>query len=47
VYDIEKVRWDFPILEREVNGRPIVYLDNAATSQKPLQVVETLTTMRP
>jgi cysteine desulfurase / selenocysteine lyase len=43
VYDIEKVRRDFPILEREVNGRPLVYLDNAATSQKPRQVVETLT----
>jgi cysteine desulfurase / selenocysteine lyase len=43
VYDIEKVRRDFPILEREVDGRPLVYLDNAATSQKPRQVVETLT----
>ena len=43
MYDIEKVRRDFPILEREVNGRPLVYLDNAATSQKPLQVVEALT----
>jgi cysteine desulfurase/selenocysteine lyase len=43
VYDIEKVRRDFPILEREVNGKPLVYLDNAATSQKPRQVVETLT----
>ena len=43
MYDIEKVRRDFPILEREVNGGPLVYLDNAATSQKPRQVVETLT----
>ncbi|QYJ16391.1 Cysteine desulfurase SufS [Rubrobacter xylanophilus DSM 9941] len=42
MYDVLKVRRDFPILEREVNGRPLVYLDNAATSQKPLQVVRTL-----
>jgi cysteine desulfurase/selenocysteine lyase len=43
VYDVETVRRDFPILEREVNGRPLVYLDNAATSQKPRQVIQTLT----
>jgi len=42
MYDVLKVRRDFPILEREVNGRPLVYLDNAATSQKPLQVIRTL-----
>ncbi|BAY27348.1 SufS subfamily cysteine desulfurase [Calothrix sp. NIES-2100] len=36
------VRADFPILHQEVNGKPLVYLDNAATSQKPLQVLNTL-----
>jgi cysteine desulfurase / selenocysteine lyase len=38
----DKVRADFPILKQEVNGKPLVYLDNAATSQKPLQVIDTL-----
>ena len=41
-FDIEKVREDFPILKRKINGKPIVYLDNAATSQKPRQVIETV-----
>ena len=36
MYDINKVREDFPILSREVYGKPLVYLDNAATTQKPL-----------
>lgn len=43
MYDIEEVRKDFPILRREVYGRPLVYLDNAATVQKPHQVVEAMT----
>ena len=38
--DVEKIREDFPILKREVNGRPLVYLDNAATSQTPIQVID-------
>lgn len=38
--DIEKIRSDFPILSREINGKPIVYLDNAASTQKPKQVSE-------
>lgn len=38
------LRKDFPILHQEVNGRPLVYLDNAATSQKPQQVLEALDT---
>jgi cysteine desulfurase / selenocysteine lyase len=38
----DKVRGDFPILNQEVNGKPLVYLDNAATSQKPLQVINKL-----
>ncbi len=40
--DIEKIRQNFPILHQEVNGKPLVYLDNAATSQKPKQVIEAL-----
>lgn len=38
--DIEKIRADFPILKREVSGRPLIYLDNAATSQTPRCVVD-------
>jgi len=40
--DVEKLRKDFPILRREVHGRPLVYFDNAATSQKPQQVIDAL-----
>lgn len=43
MYDVNKVREDFPILGREVYGRPLVYLDNAATTQKPRCVVEAIT----
>ena len=43
MYDVEHVRRDFPILERQVNGWRINYLDNAATSQKPRSVIEALT----
>ncbi len=39
-FDIEAVRRDFPILASEVNGRPLVYLDSAASTQKPRQVIE-------
>ena len=39
-YDVARVRHDFPILARELNGRPIAYLDNAATSQTPEPVVD-------
>ena len=42
MYDINKVREDFPILSRQVYGRPLVYLDNAATTQKPLQVLDAM-----
>ena len=42
MYDINKVREDFPILGREVYGRPLVYLDNAATTQKPLCVLDAM-----
>ncbi|WP_291974723.1 cysteine desulfurase [Lutibacter sp.] len=40
--DIKKVRADFPILKRKINGKPLVYLDNAATSQKPQVVIDSL-----
>lgn len=43
ILDVEKVRKDFPILHQEVNGNPLVYLDNAATTQKPQQVIDALT----
>lgn len=42
-YDIEKIRGDFPILASQVYGKPLVYLDNGASAQKPRQVIETLT----
>lgn len=43
MYDIQKIREDFPILSREVYGKPLVYLDNGATTQKPRCVVEAIT----
>ena len=42
MYPIEKIRADFPILSRQVYGRPLVYLDNAATTQKPLCVLDAM-----
>ena len=42
VFDVERIREDFPILQRSVRGKPLVYLDNAATTQKPRPVLETL-----
>ena len=41
-FDVQKVRRDFPILHQKVHGKPLVYLDNAATTQKPLAVIEAL-----
>lgn len=41
-YDIEKVRKDFPILEREIYGKPLVYFDNGATTQKPRVVIDAM-----
>ena len=38
LFDVDAIRADFPILSREVHGRPLVYLDNAASAQKPVQV---------
>ncbi len=42
MYDINKIREDFPILQRQVYGKPLVYLDNAATTQKPLCVLDAM-----
>ena len=42
MYDVNKIREDFPILSRQVYGRPLVYLDNAATTQKPLCVLDAM-----
>ena len=39
-YDVVSIRNDFPILGRSVHGKPLVYLDNAASSQRPVQVVD-------
>ena len=41
-FDVEKVRMDFPILSRTVNGKPLIYFDNAATSQTPQQVIDVI-----
>lgn len=43
MYDIARVRADFPILSRQVNGRPLVYLDNGASAQKPQAVIDAVT----
>jgi cysteine desulfurase/selenocysteine lyase len=43
MYNIEQIREDFPILSREVYGKPLIYLDNGATTQKPKCVVESIT----
>ena len=43
MYNISKIREDFPILSRTVYGKPLVYLDNGATTQKPRCVVESIT----
>ncbi|MBA85031.1 MAG: cysteine desulfurase [Rhodobacteraceae bacterium] len=43
MYDVQKIRSDFPILAREVNGKPLVYLDNGASAQKPGVVIDAVT----
>lgn len=42
IFDVEKIRADFPILKREVNGKPLIYFDNAATSQTPQIVIDSI-----
>ena len=43
MYDIDKIRSDFPILAREIHGKPLVYLDNGASAQKPQAVIDAVT----
>ena len=43
MYDVDQIRADFPILAREVNGKPLVYLDNGASAQKPQVVIDAIT----
>ena len=40
--DIDTIRSDFPIMQRKVNNQPLIYLDNAATTQKPQSVIDAL-----
>jgi cysteine desulfurase/selenocysteine lyase len=42
-YDVERIRADFPILARQVYGKPLVYLDNGASAQKPQAVIDAIT----
>ncbi|WP_435136445.1 aminotransferase class V-fold PLP-dependent enzyme [Formosa sp. A9] len=42
MFNVEKIRQDFPILNRQVNGKPLIYFDNAATSQTPKQVIDVI-----
>src|SRR5690606_40755967 len=41
-FDVDRIRQDFPILTRTVNNKPLVYLDNGATTQKPRQVIDAI-----
>jgi cysteine desulfurase/selenocysteine lyase len=42
MFDVEKIREDFPIFKRKVHGKPLIYFDNAATTQKPIQVINAI-----
>jgi cysteine desulfurase/selenocysteine lyase len=41
-FDVERIREDFPVLKQKIHGKPLVYLDNAATAQKPRQVIDAI-----
>src|SRR6266404_7581383 len=41
-FDVEKIRADFPVLKQKIHGKPLVYLDNAATAQKPQSVIDAI-----
>ena len=43
MYDVNRIRADFPILSRQVNGKPLIYLDNGASAQKPQVVIDAVT----
>ena len=42
VFDVDRIRADFPVLKLQIDGKPLVYLDNAASSQMPRQVIDRL-----
>ena len=42
MFDVKKIREDFPILKRKVNGENLIYFDNAATSQTPIKVINSI-----
>ena len=42
MYDVNKIREEFPILSREVHGKPLIYLDNGASAQKPQCVIDAI-----
>lgn len=42
MFDLDRIKEDFPVLKRQINGKPLIYLDSAATSQKPAQVLDTV-----
>ena len=42
LFDVQKIRKDFPILLRTMNGKPLIYFDNGATTQKPKQVIDAI-----
>ena len=42
IFDVENIRLDFPILDKKVNGKKLIYFDNAATSQTPKQVIDVI-----
>ena len=42
LFDVQKIREDFPILSRTMNGKPLIYFDNGATTQKPKQVIDAI-----
>ncbi len=41
-FDVERIREDFPVLKQTIHGKPLVYLDNAATAQKPHAVIDAI-----
>ena len=41
-FDVQRIRKDFPLLSQKIHGKPLVYLDNGATSQKPRAVIDAL-----
>ena len=47
LFDVHKIRKDFPILLRTMNGKPLIYFDNGATTQKPQQVIDALINITP